>query len=159
MTTLKKFLFLALVASLSIVSCSKDEDNDDDNHMEETMSDDGAIVNPEDYPELLTGNASRSWRANTFTLMGFSQDCRLDDTFTFNMDNTYSYNGGDELCGDEDDTINKNGTWTLDENSENIIFDQGTDNEFTAVISTAKEHEIVLTGSYLLMPISGSYSY
>jgi len=152
MKNLKKLFYLAIVASLSITSCAKEEEAQDDPIMDPPMEE-------VDITEVLTGNSEKTWSATAFTLAGTTQDCRMDDTFTFNLDNTYSYNGGDNLCGAEDNAQIKSGTWTLDENEENIIFDEGTDYEYSAAITTAGHHELVLTGSYLMMTVSGSYTH
>ena len=100
----------------------------------------------------------RTWSAKGFTLFGLRgfQSCRLDDEVSINADGTYTYDGGVELCGTEDNERTKSGTWELGENN-TIIFDPGTDQAYEAKVTGLDQGEIVLSGTYLGLEIRGQY--
>ena len=111
----------------------------------------------------LAGEVSRTWSALTFELEGLSgfQICRLDDTFTFFADGTYRYDGGEVLCGGDDDQQIKTGIWELDFGNLQIVFDEGTSIEYRATIAGLEDSRIQLNGQVdifgNLMDIEGIY--
>ena len=70
---------------------------------------------------------------------------------------TYRYNGGDNLCGGEDDTKVKNGVFELNEEHTIITFDKGTDDEFSANIESVSSTELKLSGIWAGLTIEGTY--
>jgi hypothetical protein len=112
------------------------------------------------YRILITGNADKTWRTDDFTLGGSDKltFCRIDDLMTFNSNGTYIYDGGKNLCGAEDDERIKSGTWKVFYSSDEILFDEGTDDEYLAKIIGLNESEIRLKGSYFLSEVRGKYS-
>lgn len=117
------------------------------------------------FSQLFHSNDGRVWQANGFTIAGTEGflDCRLDDKITLKANatnaliGTYEYNGGDDLCGAEDDATSKFGTYQIDFENKQVIFDAGTDNETTAKITGLDDTSIVLEGAYLGMTIRGKY--
>ena len=130
------------------------------------------IADPVGFPESdaallesLAGSESRQWNALTFSLEGLRgvQSCRLDDDFTFFAEGTYRYDGGTVLCGGQDDTRIKTGTWRADFSNRRLIFDEGTSLEASASISGIENNRIKLLGEVLIMgnrfDIQGIYEF
>lgn len=113
----------------------------------------------EDFENTLHGGAERAWATNSFTLAGLEgvQDCRLDDVVMIKSDGTYTYDGGDTLCGAEDNVRMRSGTWRLLNGGNNILFDEGTANEYTADVEGLEDNRLVLTGQYIGLLIRGVY--
>ncbi|MEO1263860.1 MAG: lipocalin family protein [Bacteroidota bacterium] len=87
---MKNLLFaITLIFCLGFLttSCNKDDD----------------AVSDKSVPELLT---QHSWK-----LVGLSEDCEKDNFETFNLDGTYAYDYGTDLCEPEEE--NSTGTWEL----------------------------------------------
>jgi len=110
-----------------------------------------------EYEYILTGWASKKWSASSFTIAGFTQSCRLDDEFVFNVDGTYEYHAGEETCGDTSNDNYKTGNWQVDADGSSLTFDKGTDYEYTANIVMANNGSLELKGFYYLLPIRGKY--
>lgn len=118
-----------------------------------------------EFTQLFHSDAGHTWQADGFTLAGTEGflNCRLDDKIilkantTNSLIGTYEYNGGNDLCGAEDDKKSKFGTYQIDFENAKVIFDGGTDNETSAAISGLDDKSIVLEGSYLGMTIRGKY--
>ncbi len=162
-TTLFTQLTLALVFTSLISACSL-VDLDEPGP---TAPVDPPLGLPATAEELLTAIAGtesgRTWSAETFELEGLSgfQLCRLDDTFMFFTDGTYRYDGGEVLCGGEDDQRIKTGTWELDFENSQILFDRETSKEYTATIAAAEGNRMQLLGQVeifgQLLDIEGIY--
>ena len=75
---------------------------------------------------------------------------------TFNANGTYQYNGG-TLCNAEDNLQTRIGSWVIDFQSNLIIFDKGTSDEYKAEIISLTENELRLKGKYLNLEIRGRY--
>ncbi len=103
------------------------------------------------FAALLHNDSSKTWAADQFTIEGFSlfQQCRLDDVMTLHNDGTYNYDGGNQLCGAEDDTRLRTGTYTFDVDAATITFDAGTALEATATVVTLEAGTAVLEGQYV----------
>lgn len=113
-----------------------------------------------EFETMFHGNDQLTWAAVSFTLAGLEglQDCRLDDTFILNANGTYQYDGGGVLCGAEDTQRTRTGTWQIIDNGNNIIFDRGTGNEYTARVNGLENGTISLSGQYLGLEIKGIYT-
>jgi hypothetical protein len=117
----------------------------------------------EELVDAIAGESGKEWKALTFELEGHSgfQLCRLDDAFMFFSNGTYRYDGGDVLCGGEDDSRIKTGTWEINFNSKKIIFDRTTNKEHDAEIVGIENGKILLRGQVdifgLAMDIEGIY--
>lgn len=108
----------------------------------------------------ITGTTNKSWVTNEFTLADSDNltFCRLDDQLQFNADGTYRYDGGNQLCGSEDNQRIKTGTWELSYNSNAITFDKGTSKEYSAEVIALTENEIRLKGNYFNFEVRGKYT-
>ncbi len=106
------------------------------------------------------GGEQLAWSAVAFTLAGFDglQDCRLDDIIVVKADGTYQYDSGGTLCGAEDSELTRSGTWRIIGNGSNIIFDEGTNREYTAIVNGLEDSTISLSGEYLGLEIKGIYT-
>ena len=113
----------------------------------------------EDFENNLHGGTERLWATNSFTLAGLEgiQDCRLDDVVMIKSDGTYVYDGGQNLCGAEDNVRMRTGTWRLINDGHNILFDEGLPNEYTADVEGLEDNRLVLTGQYIGLVIRGVY--
>lgn len=112
----------------------------------------GSITNePEQFAALLHNNGSKVWRAEQFTIEGLSMflQCRLDDAITLSNDGTYQYDGGQDLCGAEDNVQDRSGNWEFNAANGTLIFDRGTSLETTGRVITLEENTIVLEGQYV----------
>jgi len=124
-----RYFLCALLFPLFLVSCGKDDDED---------------VSPN--VALLTAG---KWTGNAIYLDGdnvtnevledFGFDI-TDDSFVFTRAGEYTESyGGQDL----------DGTWVYENNERVIVFDKGTNDEFTAVISKLDEDEFsYVAGSY-----------
>ena len=100
--------------------------------------------------QLLHNNDSKTWVASEFTIEGLSTflGCRLDDTITLFSDGTYSYDGGENLCGADDDQRVRSGNWTFNFDTSELIFEPGTSAETSATIVTLDNDILTFTGIY-----------
>ncbi len=110
-----------------------------------------------DFLNLLVGDSARTWQANQFSLEGISgfQNCRLDDSMTLLPDGTFTYDGGQNNCGGEDQS-SATGTWTLDFDNARIDFTMNGES-FGGTVTGLTEGELVITGSYIGLQIVGNY--
>ncbi|MEM9337302.1 MAG: hypothetical protein AAGA66_01130 [Bacteroidota bacterium] len=100
--------------------------------------------------QMLHNNDSKTWAANEFSIEGLSSflSCRLDDTITLFSDGTYTYDGGESLCGGEDNERNRTGNWAFDFETQALIFEPGTTEESTATLVTLDAGLLTFTGIY-----------
>jgi len=105
------------------------------NNFDDPVTEDAEVVDigsgtipqdPVQFATFLHNNSSKVWVAEQFTIAGLSafQQCRLDDSMVLSSDGTYQYDGGDQLCGAEDDASAKVGAWEF--NAENAVMTQST---------------------------------
>lgn len=109
---------------------------------------------------IIADTSSRTWAAKDFTLGGSSGNmtaCRLDDEMIFFRNGNYSYNAG-ELCGAEDNRSNRVGSWRINYQSSQLIFDENKSNEVIAEIIGLTENELRLKGSYFNLEVRGLYT-
>ena len=108
-------------------------------------------ADPEEFAVLLHNNGSKIWSAEQFTIEGFNMflQCRLDDAITLSNDGTYQYDGGQDLCGGEDDIQDRSGSWEFNVANRTLTFDRGTALEATGRVVTLEESLIVLEGQYI----------
>ncbi len=133
-------ILLFLIITTFICSCSKEE-----KQVQATV-DVELDFTEEEFDNFIAGENNKTWNVLNFKLANIVQGCRLDDSFFFNANKTYTYTGG-ELCGDEDDEEIKSGIWTVDADNNLVIFDQGTSTEFQAHITEASDTGIRLSPS------------
>lgn len=157
---------LALSILLGFTSCNLATLNDPIVEGEEqTEQEEERVTGPNSIPDLTEfetlfhGNSQKVWAGAAFTLAGFNgfQDCRLDDIITVNADGTYSYDGGNNLCGAEDNVRTRTGTWRILNNGDNILFDEGTNRQYEADVVGLVQDTIRLSGDYLGLEINGLY--
>jgi hypothetical protein len=143
------------MGSCDIVELDPDNDPDMDKGDSSTgIVNRGSEVIPNDSTDILTllhGNGSKAWEAEEFSISGlnFFQGCRLDDQIILSNDGTYSYDGGEILCGAEDNQRTRSGSWELDFSTTRLIFDKGTALEYSADLITLENETVVLSGIYV----------
>jgi len=103
------------------------------------------------FGAYLHNNASKTWIANQFSIEGMDMflSCRLDDEITLFSDGTYAYDGGDDLCGADDNVRERNGTWVFDAANLTVTIDPGSEFETTARVVTLQNDLIVLESAYV----------
>ena len=103
----------------------------------------------EDFALMLHGGSSKAWKAKEFTIQGMSTflNCRLDDTIILFSNGMYRYDGGDDLCGGEDNQREKTGDWTFDFDRKTLTIERGTENA-SATILTLEDGLVTWTGVY-----------
>lgn len=113
----------------------------------------------EGFQTILSGEVEKMWSGEAFTLAGFDgfQDCRLDDQVVINVDGSYKYDGGSDLCGAEDNQQNREGTWRITNDKGSIVFDEGTDRQYEASIVGLSQDSLTISGSYLGLDVNGLY--
>ena len=144
---------LLLVASCEVVELERRASGSLPNEATADVLDIGSQDLPADsaaFALLLHNGESKTWSADQFVFEGLSMflACRLDDVMTLNADGTYAYDGGENLCGAEDDQRFRIGTWAFDVDTEQLTFDSGTSNAFSAEIVTLEEGIVVLESEY-----------
>ncbi|MEO9967534.1 MAG: lipocalin family protein [Reichenbachiella sp.] len=114
-----------------------------------------------DANTFLLGGSSRIWQTIAFTIEGVNgfQNCRLDDEIELREDGTYYYDGGEMLCGAEDNQKIKQGEWRLDEESRTLIFDEGAETQTEIYIESLTEEEMVISTHYYQWKVVGKFSH
>lgn len=157
---ISRYLLLAVTVILSY-SCgivSLDETTDITNVQSISIVDsfpaDETLLNT-----ALTNNSSKSWNVTGFILAGSDlfQNCRLDDTMVLNSNGSYDYDGGNQLCGSEDNIRLKSGTWEVDFGTRTLYFDKNTDNEIEVFIETCEGSTIIISTQYFGMSVLGQF--
>ena len=151
-----KIVHLSFIFSIFLLACSND--SEDNNNTPEPL-----VIevpdNSNDAQMLLRGENSKIWVNESFELSVFgSLECRKDDIFTFFNDGTYEYDGGEMLCGDSDSQQIQKGTWELNLDENQIIFDKGSDMEARADLIVLKEDKIRAMGSWNNLDIDATYT-
>ena len=148
-------LFLAY--SCGIVSL--DESNPEIENTESISISNSFPLDKSSLNTALTNQTSKAWNVTGFTLGGSSsfQECRLDDTLTLNANGTYDYNGGNLLCGAEDNEKNKSGSWEVDFESRTLYFDRGTDKQIETFIEACEGSKVVVSTQYFGMEVLGRF--
>lgn len=159
-----KKIFIALVPLVFLLIACDTSDNEPSNSMNDdslTIERDEIVAMDEaEFKAIIDGDGEKVWEASAFTLAGLTTftACRLDDSMTFKSDGTYEYNGGQDLCGAEDNAFIKTGTWEVNFDDATIIFDKGTSNEEVGEVIGMTETEIRLKGAYMMMEVRGIYT-
>jgi len=111
------------------------------------------------FNTILTNGSNRTWNVTGFSFGESTnfQNCRLDDSLILKNDGTYDYNGGNELCGAEDNSQFKTGIWEADFDSRTIYFDKGTGNEIEIFIESCQESKVVFSSKYFGMKVLGQF--
>jgi hypothetical protein len=160
---MKKEFFALITGIFLFVACDSSEDESPN----ATNNGPGAIENGEieamneaEFKSFIDGDGEKAWAARAFTLAGQTSftACRLDDIITFKADGTYEYDGGEDLCGAEDNAFLKSGTWDVNFEDLTITFDRGTSNEEVGEVIGITENEIRVKGSYMMMEVRGLYT-
>ena len=159
---LRLFVFLGLFAimgSCNLVEIQETTENSKD--PESLVQGPRAVeaTNVQTFASHLHGEVSKTWANVSFEMDGIEGmlSCREDDSITLYADGTYSYDGGDNLCGGEDIHQTRIGTYQIDFENKELIFDGGTSLEATASVVGLTSTETVLSGSYLLLGVRGHY--
>ena len=108
---------------------------------------------------LLHENGEKRWDAEGFTLFGMNGflPCRLDDQITLSVDGSYTYDGGNSLCGAEDNVRIKQGTWELSDDLESLVFTEG-ENTFVAALLGITSDQISLRSNYQGLEVNAVYT-
>lgn len=146
-------LIFAVSISCEVVTI---EENTPNIAFTESFPDDLASLN-----SALTNESNRTWNITGFKLGESSsfQTCRLDDALALNADGTYSYDGGNELCGSEDNSRFKTGTWEVDFDSRTMYFDKGTEHEVEVFIESCQGSKVVFSSQYFGMKVLGQFEF
>ncbi|WP_420582007.1 lipocalin family protein [Reichenbachiella sp.] len=156
-----KNLSILLWMGLVLCACSVVEEGQMDAE-NSAINFDGTYPNSAiDVNAYLLGGESRTWTTLEFTIDGVSgfQNCRLDDQIQLNSDKTYDYDGGDMLCGAEDNVKLKSGTWEVDVDNRMLTFDSGTDHEAIFHIESLNAEEIVVRSQYYSWEVLGKFTH
>lgn len=149
---MRKILILSLF-SIVAFACEKSSD--------EKVSPEMVVEAPDNVMEIkaiLSGNSSRSWISRKFELEVYgSLDCRADDIFTFFNDGTYEYDGGNLLCGDSDNQQIVQGTWEVDLENNQLIFDKNQDTQAIAKYVKVREDLLRVMGSWNSLSIDAQF--
>lgn len=147
-------MFTLLLGSCTIVQVDEETltSNDDDDAVTDGV-DLGSESIPSDedtFGQMLHNNSSKTWSAIEFSIEGMSAflTCRLDDSITLSSDGTYLYDGGQDLCGAEDDIQIRTGSWSFDFATHELILEPGTENEASAIVMTLNDDVLTFTGVY-----------
>lgn len=156
---LKSILTLSLIGFVTACSVVEVENMDSE---DTEINFDGTFPNSSiDVDTYLLGGESRIWQTLEFTIDGIDgfQACRLDDQVQLNSDLTYDYDGGSMLCGAEDDTKLKSGTWEVDVDARILTFDKDTDREAIFYIESLNAEEIVVSAKYYSWNVLGKFTH
>jgi len=148
MKTYKNFLLILIVlAGCQIVSVEGPMATDDQLIVDLGV---GSLPNSSEIGLMLHNDSSKTWSASQFAIEGIVGflNCRLDDTITLHKDGTYSYDGGNTLCGGEDNLRIREGNWGYDLDLELLIFEPGTEAESVVELVTLDENTITFRGVY-----------
>ena len=107
----------------------------------------------------LANDETKKWEATGFTmqLIDNFQSCRLDDVLSLNNNGTYNYDGGNVLCGAEDNERLKSGVWELNYQERKLIFDRGTSEEVELYIEEASDTKVIVSSTYMQLKVVGRY--
>lgn len=165
--TMKK-IFLACIAIATLTTACEIEELDDTQAQtpaqsqtdEEVVVTDFTPSSKVEAESILTGQTEREWVTKDFTLAGTSSltSCRLDDEMTFNSNGSYSYLRGESCGGEDDGSAQRVGSWELNFDTRTVIFDRGTNLEYTANIVGLTDTEVSLKGSYFNLEVKGVFS-
>ena len=116
--------------------------------------------NTDTVMQYLTNGTIKTWNALAFTIEDISglQQCRLDDVIELNIDGTYTYDGGNVLCGAEDNTQTRQGTWMFSMEDLELVFDEGTPNETVTELTGLDKNSVAISGSYFGLDVLGVYN-
>ena len=161
----KLSVYLIVLLSATSISCDVVDLGNTDSFDEGLLTEEGLngpTTSPDTREEILNllhNENFKEWEAEGFTLMGFSGllPCRLDDSMTLMSDGTYQYDGGNSLCGAEDNARIKEGTWELSDDLQSIDFTEGT-NTYTAQLIGITSDQITLRGAYQGLSINAVYT-
>jgi len=143
-------LAIAFSAGCSLV------DLDEPNELDLIEAPIGLPSTQEELVNAIAGESGKSWETLTFKLEGLDgfQFCRLDDTFMFFSNGTYRYDGGEMLCGGEDNLRVKTGTWEIKFDTKEIIFDRTTNKEHSTQIVGIEDGKMLLRGQVEIFGIA-----
>ena len=150
-------LLLSVVVACEIVETGSDSDQTptpgmiDESGDQQVALGSGNIPNdPQAFGRMLHNDSAKTWEASEFALEGLSmfQGCRLDDVVTLLADGTYTYDGGTQLCGAEDDSRNRSGQYAFDATLGTLTFEPGTAAEAVAQLVTLEDGNLVFTAVY-----------
>lgn len=153
---LKYLLLISICAGCSVVEVEQSTEERSDINVDGTFPNSAIDVN-----EYLLGGSSRTWTTLEFTIDGVEgfQQCRLDDQIVLHEDNTYNYDGGDSLCGAEDDQKLKSGVWAIDVDKRTLTFDGGSAREAVFYIESLTEEAIVVSSHYYSWKVMGKFTH
>lgn len=153
------FLVAVIISTISGCEVVKLNQQEAEDMMDQPIAPTTPPESSEQLENLFHGSNERTWSTVSFTFLGVGgiQDCRLDDSMMVNSDGTYEYDGGENLCGAEDNEQIRAGTWEVINDGRNIIFDRGTVNEYTADVTGISDDMIAISGEYLGLSLSGIY--
>jgi len=153
---------LVIVFSCDVIEIEQLNSTNDDTTSVTEDGLQGPTTVPSIHSEVLAflhGGSNKAWDAEGFEIFGMSGflTCRLDDSMILSSDGDYLYDGGSSLCGAEDDTRVKEGTWELSEDLKSIVFTEGT-NSYSAKLIGITTDQITLQGDYQGLELNAVYT-
>ncbi|MEM8893603.1 MAG: lipocalin family protein [Bacteroidota bacterium] len=145
--------FVVLASACSIVELDEEPNETQLDGGTPSEVDLGGENTPEEeivFAQMLHGADSKTWIASEFSIEGMSGflDCRLDDVITLYADGTYEYDGGNNLCGLEDNQRIRRGNWSYNFETTEVTLEPGTNLESTARVISLEGNILTLTGVY-----------
>ena len=146
---MRSLIIVALIAFVG-VSCSSSEDPDPVNEVNIPSDQADALL-------ALNGTNMKSWVTKRFTLAGVQLDCRADDVIMLHADGTFDYDGGDNLCGLQDNARTRTGTWELDLENRTFTVELNTGVIYSGEFQKITENELIMTGNWGGMSIRATF--
>ena len=138
-----KITALALISSVSLISCKKENDDVSANtklltQQEWKLSKKEEKVNSDPFIDYLP------------SLM----PCTQDDKYVFRTNNTYEINEGATKCNNSDPEIILTGTWQFTQNETKIKIDAAE-----SLINQLDNNTLIISGNYYTNPDTNYYRY
>jgi hypothetical protein len=140
-----KFLLLALAASFTLSSCSKDDDEDVKPVPAPTTKTD-LLTNK--YWTLTGDILNASWSPTPIDYYGQMNKCEKDNYMLLSRDNKLIIDEGDTKCDPDDSQIVAAGTWTLANREKKLIISYPP-RLIEYEILTLTESQLVLKAAYI----------
>lgn len=152
-------IFLSIISVYACNIVSLDESTSTIDNLQSITIVNNFPLNSASLNTILTNQSTKSWTVTGFTIGGSNtfQNCRLGDKIVLNSNGSYSYDGGSQLCGAEDNKKIKSGSWEADFDNRILYFDRGTINEIEVYIETCESSKVIISTRYFGMAILGQF--
>lgn len=153
-----KWFFIIGIASL-VFACDSDDTNTTSNS-DDNITELGFLLKSRDsLIVFISGESKKNWETKEFKVSSMSsfQDCRLDDMIEFNKDGTFLYDGGDILCGAEDEKKTVSGSWEILDDNKSIKFVTSDGDTYNGELTGTVDGKLTIKSSYMGMEVKGFY--